>query len=106
MALKNFNVFGMLVFIGEELTITATALSDKKTIERTLKFPIKPRDNKEIALMPFSAFVKDGESPHVMLRRRAINAQGVDLPVEFIKTADIEEALEKALELMEKAAHT
>jgi hypothetical protein len=41
-----------------------------------------------------------------MLRRRAISASGVDLPIEFIKTADIEEALEKTLDLMLKAAHT
>jgi hypothetical protein len=55
MSLKEFNVFGVLVIVGEELTITATALSDKKTIERTFKFPIAARTEKQECFMPFSA---------------------------------------------------
>ncbi|MBI5954408.1 MAG: hypothetical protein HY865_22350 [Chloroflexi bacterium] len=104
MSLKNFNVFGMLVFVGEELVITATAFADKKTIERTFKFPSKQREHKEEAAMPFAAFIEDGKQPVVLLRRRAINAVGDDMPNEFVKTADIEESLEKVLDLMLKAA--
>lgn len=104
MTLKNFNVFGMIVFSETEATITATALDEKKKIERTFKFPIKARLHKEEAAMPFFAFVEEGKKPLVILRRRAIDLKGNDVKDEYIHTADIETALDKVLDLIEKAA--
>lgn len=105
MTLRQFNVFGMIVFSEKEATITATALDDKKQIERTFKFPIKARPHKEEAAMPFAAFVEEGKKPLVLLRRRTINLKGVDVVPEYIHTADIEDAMDKVLDLMSKAAN-
>lgn len=102
MALQNFNVFGMIVFSDLEMTITATALKGKKPIERTFKFPIKfERQNQEAAI-PFAALVQKDDNPRLVItRNRAINIETTDAKGEFVKTSDVEEALEKTLDFME-----
>lgn len=104
MALQNFNVFGMIVFAGEEMIITATALKGKKTIERTFRYPVKFERPNEEAVISFAALIqKDGDPHFVMTRNRAINLKNADAKGEFIKTSDVEEAIEKTLGFMERA---
>lgn len=105
MSLQNFNVFGMIVFAEKEMIVTATALKGKKTIERTFKFPIKFERPNEESVISFAALIQSDDQPLLVItRNRAINLKNVDAKGEFIKTSDVEEALEKTLDLIEKAA--
>ena len=103
MTLRNWNVFGMIIFAEKEATITAIAMDEKKQIERTIKFPIKPRANKQEAAMPFSAYVQPGQKPLVLMRRRTIDLKGSDVAGEYVHTSDIETAMEQVLKLIERA---
>lgn len=103
MALENFNVFGAIVFVAQEMIITGTAvLKNKSQISRTRKFPVTFQRKNADEVVTFSALIEDKKISYAIGYQSYV-ISGIDVTGGFSETEHIGSAMETFLKAMDKA---